>query len=297
MGQALASGTRRLRGFSEHSEARREAERIARQLASGETTAATMRGSDAASDGRAVELLRQTGVPLELAAGHFAEAFRILKGDRIVDAAKFFAARNTESLPQKTVAEVVNELLTTKEARGKSDRYLQDLRARLNRFAESFKVGIANVTTADVQCWLDGMKGEPQTVLNYRRVAYTLFEFARARGYVFKDGNPVADTERVSASNGDTVEIYSPTDSPHCSRPRQRSSSLAWPLALSLACGPLKIERLEWSDIDFVGKLITVAADKAKTASRRLIDSDKDPTPNAFTSQLPEPTLHQIQPA
>src|SRR5437867_6849428 len=54
-------GGRRLRGFTEHAKARGEAEKIARQLASGDVEAATMRNSVAASYGRAVELLRPTG--------------------------------------------------------------------------------------------------------------------------------------------------------------------------------------------------------------------------------------------
>ena len=266
-----SNGLRRLRSFSNRDLARSEAKRIAMRLASGEVNAAQMRGTDAASYGRSIELLRQTGVPLELAAAHFAEAFRILKGDRIVDAAKFFAARNTENLPQKTVAEVVAEFLAAKQARGKSDRYLQDLRARLSRFAESFKVGIANVTTADVQLWLDRMQGEPQTVLNYRRVVYTLFEFARARGFILKGSNPVEDTERISASNGDTVEIYSPTELAALLKAASEKFKPCLALGAFAGLRSAEIERLEWSDIDLAGQFITVAADKAKTASRRLV--------------------------
>src|SRR6185436_6973958 len=126
--------------------ARREAKRIARLMASGESTAAQMRGPDAASYGRAIELLRKCGSPaLEIVAGHYAEAFQILGSDRIIEAAKFFAKHNTDNLPKKTVAEVVAELLAAKESRGASKRYLQDLRARLTRFADAFKVNVANV--------------------------------------------------------------------------------------------------------------------------------------------------------
>jgi hypothetical protein len=50
------TGARRLRWFADHAEARAEAEKIARQLSTGETTAAMMRNSEAASYGRAIEL-------------------------------------------------------------------------------------------------------------------------------------------------------------------------------------------------------------------------------------------------
>ena len=60
------SGVRRLRGFTDAAEAKREAEKIARQLATGESTAATMRNTEAASFGRAIELLRPSGASLEV---------------------------------------------------------------------------------------------------------------------------------------------------------------------------------------------------------------------------------------
>ena len=85
--------------------------------------------------------------------------------------------------PSRTVAEVKDELLAAKEARGKSPRYVEDLRARLSRFAEAFATDIASISTGDVQRLLDGLAVESQTLLNYRRVAFTLFRFAEARGY------------------------------------------------------------------------------------------------------------------
>jgi hypothetical protein len=69
---------RRLRSFSHKAKARSEAKRLAGLLATGQATA------DAASYSRALELLRPTGTPLELAAAHYAEAFRILGGDKLV---------------------------------------------------------------------------------------------------------------------------------------------------------------------------------------------------------------------
>jgi hypothetical protein len=105
-----SSGARRLRSFSDNGEAIAEAKKIARLMAAGETTAAQIRNPDAASYGRAVELLRPTGVSLEIAAGHFAEAFKILKGDLIVAAAQDFARRHAVNRQKKTVRAVVDEI-------------------------------------------------------------------------------------------------------------------------------------------------------------------------------------------
>jgi len=64
-------------------------------------------------------------------------------------AVKFYAARHKRTT-RKPVAEVVAELLTVKEARRKSIRYIADLRTRLGRFAEAFRKNACDVTTAEV---------------------------------------------------------------------------------------------------------------------------------------------------
>ena len=81
-------GRRHLRSFSDHSMAIEEAKRIARLVASGEIEAAGLGAKERASYGRDVELLRETGMPIDLAAEHYAEAFRILGGDFVVESAR-----------------------------------------------------------------------------------------------------------------------------------------------------------------------------------------------------------------
>ena len=87
-------GRRALRGFSTFAEAAAEAERLAKLISTGQTAAATLTNADAASFGRTKELLRGIDLPLELVAANYAKAFKILGGDRIVEAAKDFNRRN-----------------------------------------------------------------------------------------------------------------------------------------------------------------------------------------------------------
>jgi integrase len=266
-----STGARRLRSFSDHDEAVKEATRIAELMAAGEVQGAQMLGADRASYGRSVELIRPTGMALELVASHFAEAYRILGGDRVIEAAKYFVKRNPDSLPARTVAQVKDELLAAKEARGKSKRYLEDLRARLSRFADAFQTDVASVTTGDVQRWLDGLKVEAQTIVNYRRVVSNLFRFAEARGYIFKGSNPVSDTEKVSGSNGDSVEIYTPEQLTKLLAGAKASFRPCIALGAFAGLRSAEIERLSFDDIDLRGKLITLSAGKTKTASRRIV--------------------------
>jgi len=285
------SGVRRLRSFTEHGDARNEAEKIARQLSSGDATAATMRNSEAASFGRAVELIRPTGAALEVAAGVYAKCFEILGGDYAIEAARFFSMHRADKVKQRKVADVIVELIAAKKARSKSPRYIGDLRARLARFAKFFGadtpiitqpdlkvepdtrnrgVDISTVTTADVQKWLDGLKLSAQSARNFRTVIGTLFSFAESRGYIFKGGNPIEGTEQITVNGGD-IQIYTPGEITALLKASSREFLPVIALGAFAGLRTAEIERLEWPDVDMAGGFITVAGDKAKTRSRRLV--------------------------
>lgn len=128
---------RKLVSFSDFEKAKAEAESIASKISSGDVAALDLRAPERAAYGRAVDLLRPSNIPLELAAARYAEAVELLgDGNRLIDAVKFFKACNPDLLPSKTVAELIDEMIQEKTAHGKSARYLGDLRNRLDRFSK-----------------------------------------------------------------------------------------------------------------------------------------------------------------
>ena len=264
------NGTRRLRSFSDHTKARQEAEKIAMQLSTGDALAGAMRSADAASYGRAMELLRPTGASLELACATFASCFETLGSNRMQEAATFYQRHGANAVTPKPVADVVAELIGLKENRGASKRYVADLRQRLSRFANAFAVDISSVTTAEVQQWLDRLKLSPTSVKNFRRLINVLFSFAESRGYIFKGGNPVVDVETVTA-NGGSIEIFTPDELAKLLE--AASPDFAPFLAVGAFCGlrTAELQRLDWRDVDTAAGFVTVAADKAKTKARRLV--------------------------
>jgi integrase len=145
---------------------------------------------------------------------------------------------------------------------------MEDLRSRLNRFAGAFQKDMGNVATADVQAWLDSQKFSPQNLMGFRRVIHLLFEFAVARGYAVD--NPAAALERVKVKHGAT-QIFTPKEI------TKLLASVTPDFLPCIAIGAFaglrsaEIERLEWSDIDLEGRHIIIGADKAKTASRRVV--------------------------
>jgi site-specific recombinase XerD len=276
------TGKRRLRSFSDHKEAIAEANRIARQLSSGAVEAAQMTNSQAASFGRATELLRPTGASLELAASVYAKCYEILGGDKMVQAAEFFDRHDAGKITSKTVGEVVTELLQVKGARTKkgrpaSARYLKDLKNRLDRFANDYAVDIGSVTTGDVQKWIDNLNIDgkpiaPQTARNFRTVLYTLFQFAEARGYIFKDGNPVKQTEHIAVNNnGDSIEIFTPDELTKLLAHASRQFLPMLVLGAFAGIRAAEIDRLTFEDLFRVEGFVEIAGDTAKTSSRRLV--------------------------
>jgi integrase len=264
------TGARRLRWFADRDKARAEAKKVARQLSTGQTTAATMRNSEAASYGRAIELLRPTGAPLELAAAHFAEAFKILGGDKIIEAAKFYKLHNAGELTRKSVAAVITEMITVKQNDGLSKRYTDDLKSRLDIFSETFKGDISSVSTGDVQRFIDGLKLAPKTKKNYRGILRVLFSFAEGYNYILKGSNPVKDTRKIKDAGGD-ITIYTPDEISGLLK--AASPALLPVIAIGAFAGlrAAEIERLEWADIDLVRGQIEVKKKKAKNRSRRLV--------------------------
>lgn len=265
-----STGSRRLRSFSNEAKARKEAETIARKLSAGDVRAAQIDSRDAAALGHSMQLLRPTGIPLLTAVTRVVEAVKILGDDRIIEACKDFARRHPLKRKPRKIRAVADELIALKTKRNKSERYLEDLRNRLDAFSGAFAVDVTRVTTADVQGWLDRMKAAPRTVKNFRDTANTLFKYAETRGYIARGENPVIATERVEVRNEEPIEIYSPEE-----LHRLLAAARGWfkPLiALQAFAGLRSAEllRLDWRDVKLDRGHIVVPAVKAKTASRRL---------------------------
>lgn len=269
----FSAGVRQMRSFNDLNSAIAEAEIIARKLNAGDVAGAQMDSREAASYGRSVQFLKAKGVdvPLEIVAAHFAEAFEILGGDRIVEAAKDSVRRNPQTREPRTAEQVTAEMIEHKTKRGKGARYLEDLRGRLGAFAKAFAVDVATITGPDVQRWLDGMNAAPRTVKNFRSNVSQLFKFAESRGYIARGENPVAQTEKIEAKNGDAVTIFSPDELTRLIAAAPDAFKPVLALQAFAGLRSAEVARLDWRDVELAKGHIEVAADKAKTASRRLV--------------------------
>jgi len=275
---------RQRRAFSDYGLALTEAQTVASKLSAGELNVLTLKNEDRLSYVRAMQALQPTGVTIEMAALHFAEAFRILGGTKVVEAAQFYLKHHPSNLPCKSVGEVVEELIAAKEADQLSDVYLKDLRGRLGRFKEAFPMQISLVTTAEIDRFLRELKVEerlpgggvrqklasPKSRNHYRAAIGTLFYFAEARGYVPKGLVDIESLALAKQRDGE-IEIFRPEE---LARVLASANPALIPfLAIGAFAGlrHAEIQRLDWSEVRLDDGFIEIKAGKAKTASRRLV--------------------------
>jgi integrase len=263
--------TRRFDSYKDEGAALEAAEALAKRLDSRNFIAASMTKEQGIDFANAVEQLKPFGLAISEAVTVLTQCLReIGTVSNLHEAVKLYKDRR-KVVTKKPVPEVVAELLTTKENRKASRLYLKDLRGRLERsFARDCKKDACNVTTADLQAWLDSQKLAPQSYKNYRTVLHTFFSFAVAKGYAAD--NPADGVERIKLRDQD-VEVFKPAEIARLLEAARKFPDFLPCLAIGAFAGlrSAEIERLEWSDIDLKARHIVVSAGKAKTASRRIV--------------------------
>jgi integrase len=263
-------GVRKRPSFSSFERAKDEAESVASRLASADSAVLKLTGADISAYQRALQHLDPLGVPIEIAAAEFSDARRKLADVPLSEAVEFFLKRNPTKIEPRSVQSVVDEFISTKEADGLSERYVQSLRWALPKFSDAFHCNISNVTAPDVDDWLRRSGLSPRTRNNLRSAVHTLFSFAKARRYLPKDNDELADVP-LAKDRGGEIEVFTPAELQEilgCAGERLISF-----LVLGAFAGVrhAEIQRLDWRDVHFDDGIIEIQAAKAKTASRRTV--------------------------
>jgi integrase len=191
-------------------------------------------------------------------------------GVSLLSAAQAYARHHVSLSSSVTVTEAIAKLLQAKVADKASKRYYEGLRHYLNRFASDFGDSkIAEITSADVGDWLRGLRLSPSS----RNTAYmrlsVLFAYAVERRWAF--ANPLSKSMRVKEPRSEPG-IISPEE--FASLLSNASADLRpyWVLAGFCGIRRAEIQRLEWRDIKWEGRVVEINPLKSKTASRRLVD-------------------------
>jgi len=277
------AGKRVRKSIADLDDAKREARLALNRIASGKATVTAMGNTDRESFAESKRLLRSLeGKPVHLAVAEFAEAARLLpNGGSLVEAAREYAARHREQLKPRILEEVVEEFLQRKTKDGASIRYIQSLRSALRRLAGSFRKPIASISTRDLEQWLDQTKASGRTRNNLRLSIVTLWRWARAQNYVPRDVETEADRIGTVKDRGGEIGTLSPAqlylllhggcDPDGTMATPTPESELFIALGAFSGIRTAELLRLDWSDIDENRGVIVVGANKAKTATRRLV--------------------------
>jgi integrase len=259
---------RRFDSYSDEAEALEAASKLARQLSQRDVISASMTREQSIEYASVVQSLQPFGLTLSAAAAAIVEAVK-QAGDlpTVAAAIRFYKAKH-KAITQKSVADVVAELLEKKKDRGASDRYYEDLKFRLEKFAGAFQCNISSVTTAAVQEWLDKQKLSTQTYNNNRRVAHLLCEFATSRSYAHD--NVVEQVDKVKIKNAE-CQVFTPDEAAKLLAVASEDFLPCLALGLFAGIRSAELERLKWEDVVLSDKHIVVGQDAAKTASRRIV--------------------------
>jgi integrase len=221
---------------------------------------------------RASDILKPTPYTLLDAARFVANAHSKLEPHavRIDDAISAHAAAIEQRNRSVPVNKLVDEFIENRRAKGKSEIYIRDLTTRLSRFKASMGDRIiAEITSGDVDQWIQSLNVGPQTQNNFRAVLSAMWTFAVRRGYAAANVIQLVDKTSVVRDHVPTFSVEQLT----------RLLAAAPPdylpvLAIGAFAGlrPEEINKLRWEDLDFQERTIRVNASAAKTRKKRFAD-------------------------
>jgi integrase len=227
-------------------------------------------GKDRLEYARAKGELKDFDLPLDKVAIEYKDARKLLNGVPLVEAARFYEKHNLRGISRKDVAAAVEEMIAAKEKKGVSDVYLADLRYRLGALKETFHCDVNAIAPDDVAAFFDNLRLSPRSHNNFVCTLRTFFRFAQRHGWLSKEVDLLERVEKRSEKRT-PVQIFTPKELAAIFG--NASSEVAPCIVLAAFAGlrSAEILRLDWSDIERRPGFIEVGADKAKTATRRIV--------------------------
>ncbi len=266
------AGRRKTRSFSDMDEARMVAQQISVRLTNGWTAAdeATRRDIDLLR--HCEQVAREHGVGLAAAMDEWASARKAAGEIPLSDAVRFYQANRSDLLAVRSIAQVAGEFVGALGSKGVSAIYIRNCQQHLKRFSEKVKGHIADVTVADINQFLTGLKKlGPVSKNGIRRNIVTMFGFAKRNGYLHPDRKTAAEQSESFKEPETEIQIFTPEE---MEKILLAAHARILPLiAIGGFAGirSAEVARLEWQDIKWDRGHIELAGKKAKTAARRIV--------------------------
>jgi len=169
------------------------------------------------------------------------------------------------------VSDAVKRLLESKRAAGVSERHLYTIENRLNRFASTYpERSLASFTLREVEQWLNALPVGAQSANHYKATLHSLF------GYGVKIAacvaNPVSGIDSRRVVRG-APSILTPAQLSALLTACGNDAEMLAYVAVAAFAGlrRAELERLRWEAVNLTRGFVTVGAENAKTARRRLV--------------------------
>jgi integrase len=265
-------GSRRTRCFSCMDEAKMVGQQVTVRLINGfsDTCEATRRDLDILR--HCERTATEFGVTLAAAIEEWASARRTAGSIPLSDAVRFYAANRADLFPTRSNVQAAAEFSVSLKRKGVSDIYVRNATASLKRFTDAVSGNIADVTVADINRFLDGLKKlGPVSKNGIRRNIVTLFVFAKKQGYLHPDRKTAAEQTESFKEPETEIKIFTPEEME--SLLLTAHARILPLIAIGGFAGirSAEVARLEWQDIKWDRGHIEIAGKKAKTAARRLV--------------------------
>jgi len=197
----------------------------------------------------------------------------------LVECADFYLKHAEPVTGSTTMSELIAAYLEdarkgkgTRKGRPLRNRSLQDLKNRLEKFAVTFgSKSPGEVSSLDIESWLDREEWSPQSRQNFYRTLNTLFGYAYRKGLCPR--NPMAGLSEPKPEEK-APEILTVAQ---CEKllaaalETEGELGMLGYIVLGLYCGirSAELEKLDWNDVDLEAGLVTVGPKIAKTRSIR----------------------------
>jgi integrase len=265
-------GRRRTRTFACMDEAKMIAQQTTVRLQNGWAVGDEVTRRDLEMLRHCEGLAQRFGVTLAAAVDEWVSARNAVEGITLSDAVRFYQANRSDLLAVRSIAQVAGEFVGALGCKGVSAIYIRNCQQHLKRFSEMVKGNIADVTVADINQFLTGLKKlGPVSKNGIRRNIVTMFGFAKRNGYLHPERKTAAELSESFKQPETEIQIFTPEE---MEKILLAAHARILPLiAIGGFAGirSAEVARLTWQDIKWDRGHIEIAGHKAKTAARRIV--------------------------